>query len=476
MRQQTLIVFLLLLFGLATNAQEPLRLSLSEANDYALEHNLTLKNARLDVEYSDREYKGAIAQGLPQVDATVDYMTYFNYELNFNFGGGGNEVTQDQYEAFLTEAMTQFPGANIQTIMAQGYIDGKVNEVMYGDEESNKIFMGDQSSAQVQVGQLLFSGQYWVGIKTAKLAKKIAEQGLNNSILDVKEAIASSYYMVLVSDRSLEVFQQNIDNLKKIKTHTQKMYEAGMAEQTDVDQISIQVTMLENQQRSMKRALEMSYSLLRFQLGAEPGTQIELTDDIETILGKLKSGEIILPDFNVENNPMYQLTNTQTEISEKMVDMERWSYSPTISGFYSYNYKIMTSGFDMNPNNLAGMTMNIPVFSSGSRKHKLEQAKIQLDQARLNRELIQDQLNMQEQQLRLDLKTALENYNAQKENVTVAKRAFDNTSNKFDQGMVSSLDLTQSNTNYLQAETSLIQSMMSLLQAKLALDKLYNQL
>jgi outer membrane protein TolC len=130
----------------------------------------------------------------------------------------------------------------------------------------------------------------------------------------------------------------------------------------------------------------------------------------------------------------------------------------------------------MNPNNMAGITMNIPVFSSGSRKHKLEQAKIQLDQARFNRELIHDQLQMQEEQLRLDLKTALENYTAQKENVEVAKRAFNSTSNKFDQGLVSSLDLTQSNSNYLQAETSLIQSMMSLLQAKLALDKLYNQL
>jgi len=325
------------------------------------------------------------------------------------------------------------------------------------------------------VGQLLFSGQYWVGIKAARLAKKIAEQGLDNSILDVKEAIASGYYMALVTRQSLDVFRKNIENLQAIREHTRRMYEAGVAEQTDVDQISIQVSMLENTERSMKRALDMSYSLLRFQLGAEPNTPIELTDDLFAFLASVKDFEE-LPGFQLENNVLYQITGTQEAISEKMVDMERWAYSPTLTGFYSYNYKIMRSGFDMNPNHLAGLTMSIPVFSSGSRKHKLEQAKIQYDQARLNRELVENQLVMQEQQLRLDLQTALENYRAQSENVEVAKRAFQNISNKFDQGLVSSLDLTQANSNYLQAETSLIQSMMSLLQAKLSLDKLYNQL
>lgn len=476
MKQQTLIVFLLLLFGIVANAQEKLRLSLNEANDYAMEHNLTLKNARLDIEYSERQLKGAIAQGLPQVDASVDYLTYFNYELVFPFGGGGADISAEDYNQFFSEAMTQFPGANPQTIFAQGYIDGKINELVYGDEESNKILMSDQSTAKVQVGQLLFSGQYWVGIKAAKLGKKIAEQGLNRSILDVKESIASSYYLVLVTERSLNVFQKNIDNLKKIKGHTQKMYEAGVAEQTDVDQISIQVTMLENNQRSMKRALEMSYNLLRFQLGAEAGTEIELTENLDALLNETKKENMILTNFDIDSNVLYQMTSTQEEISEKMVDMERWAYSPTLTGFYSYNYKLLRTPFDMNPNNMAGLSMSIPVFSSGSRKHKLEQAKIQLDQARLNRKLIEDQLQMQEEQLRLDLQTAVENYNSQKENVEVAKRAFTSTSNKFDQGMVSSLDLTQANSNYLQAETSLIQSIMSLMQAKLALDKMYNQL
>ena len=90
--------------------------------------------------------------------------------------------------------------------------------------------------------------------------------------------------------------------------------------------------------------------------------------------------------------------------------------------------------------------------------------------------MVADQLSMQEQQLKMDLNSAIENYELQKETVNVAKRVFDNVNRKFEQGMVSSLELTQSNSNYLQAETNFVQASFTLLQARLALDKLYNKL
>jgi outer membrane protein TolC len=87
-----------------------------------------------------------------------------------------------------------------------------------------------------------------------------------------------------------------------------------------------------------------------------------------------------------------------------------------------------------------------------------------------------DQLNLQENQLKFELRSALENYQTQKENVQVAQRVYDSYFNKYKQGMLSSLDLTQANSNYLQAENNYISSVLKLLQARLALEKLYNTL
>jgi len=90
--------------------------------------------------------------------------------------------------------------------------------------------------------------------------------------------------------------------------------------------------------------------------------------------------------------------------------------------------------------------------------------------------MVSDQLLIQEKQLRYNLVSANEQYVSQKENVEIAERVLDSFENKYNQGMASSLDLTQANNNYLTAQNNYIQALMNLLQTKVAFDKLMNKL
>lgn len=476
MKQQTIIIILFLLITAIAKGQEPLRLSLSEAQDYAIEHNKTLQNAKLDLKVSDLKIKETVAQGLPQVDAGLDFSTYFGYEMAFDFGMSGDYTfTDEQIKTAMDETLAEYPGVNqmdLYKYQAGSAFGSKLSAMI----PSKPIVMRDQLNAKVQIGQLLFNGQYWVGIQTAKLGKKIAEQGIDNSILDVKQNLANSYFMVLVTQKSLEIFEQNIADLRKIENHTRKMVETGIAEQTSLDQITVQVTMLENTKKTMERAVRMGYNLLKFQLGVNPKTEIVLTDSFDKLLSENVASQALTESFNIENNILYQMTETSQKITEKMVKMEQMAYAPTLTGFYAYNQKFFKTDFDMTPKHIAGVSMSIPVFSSGSRKYKVSQAKIKLEQAQINKSMVEDQLTMQEQQLKMDLNSALENYDLQKENVNVAKRVLESVNRKFEQGMVSSLELTQTNSSYLQAETNFVQASFTLIQARLALNKLYNKL
>lgn len=483
MKHSILFITMVLITGLIARGQTSLVLSLNDAQDYAIQNNKALRSEHLDLKISELKVKEAIAQGLPQINAALDYSTFFNYEAEFNFNMGGDvNFTPDQIAGASQRTLEQFPGVpamglnpvtnqDIYNYQAGSYFSNQLSALL----PPTTIKMTDQSTGNIQIGQLIFSGQYWVGIQTAKLGKRITEQGLENSILNIKETVANTYFMILVTKQSLEIFEQNIANLTKIKNHTQNMYEAGILEQTDVDQIAIQLAMLENNQRNIQRGVEMTFNLLRFQLGTEPDAEIVLTETLDQLLLKINPGEKS-QEAMLENNPTLQLMQTQTEISEQLLKMEKMAYAPTISGFYSYNQKFLTTGFDMTPNHMAGVSMSIPVFSSGARKHKVNQAKLQVEQANISKVMVTDQLMMQEKQLQLDLKSAVEDYEAQKENVVVAKRVYENINRKFEQGMVSSLDLTQINSNYLQAESAYIQSTFKLIQAQIALDKLYNEL
>ena len=466
-------------------AQEPaasqeipdqLVLDLPAAIQHAISYNKSLKNARLEVELSERSIWEAISQGLPQVDGTMDYMSYFNYEMQFNFGMGGvPDFGPDDLQQAWDETSAAFPGVTQQDIYnhsAGTYYEGVLQSLL----PPTTIELTDQSTAKLQLSQLIFSGQYIVGIQTARLAQRISEQNYEFNELNIKEGVIGAYYLVLITGESLDILERNVLNLEETLEQTRIMYKSGMAEQTDVDQLQITVNQISDSKNALQRNLELNYNMLRFQLGLEANVDLMLTDSLEMLFTNMQAESILEVPFTMENNVTYQMMQTQEEISKKMVGLEQWNYAPTIAGFYNYNAKILTSGFDMNPNHLVGLNMSVPIFSSGMRKARVDQAKIEYNMAQTNKSILEDQLSLQEKQFKYNLQSSLDNFYTQMENVEVAQRVYDSYRRKFEQGMATSLELTQANTNYLDAEGNYLTAIMDVMSAKLQLDKLMNTL
>ncbi|MEG1736942.1 MAG: TolC family protein [Odoribacter sp.] len=425
MKRGVLLTFIAFCLPCFLQAQEtttaPQSLSLQQAVDFAVEYNKELQASQMNISLRYKMVQEAISQGLPQINGSLDYTTNFNHEI-----------------------------------------------------ASFKAKMPDQSTLGLSVSQLLFNGQWILGIQTSKIAKQMAAQQVDLTKLDIKETVYNSYYTILVCERLMNIIRQNLVNMDKILTHTDNMYKAGTAEITDVDQIRITVGLLKNNLLSMQRTVDVNYNLMRLQLGLQAGTPLTLSDPLDTFLTNGDFLKLSAQQFNLDNNSQYQLMQTQEELQKKMVGLKKWAYAPTITASYSYNYQIK-SGLFSAPHT-AGVTMNIPLFSGLQRKAQLDQEKITLEQTSLNKSLLQDQLYLQEEQYKYTLKNAMEDYNLQKENISVAKKVLDNYQRKYEAGVVSSLDLTQANNNYLQAENNYTSACLTLLQAQTQLEKLYNEL
>lgn len=226
----------------------------------------------------------------------------------------------------------------------------------------------------------------------------------------------------------------------------------------------------------MERNLELNYNMLRMVLGVDPGTQLELTESLDAILAGINRSNLFGTPFNLADNLTYQVMLTQGEMGEKNLSLQKWAYAPSLVGFYNYKKKVLTTAFDLSPNHMAGFTLNVPILSGGARAAQMARARIELDKTRRTQELLAQQLELQRSQLTFSLNSAFDNFQTQKENVDVARRLLASIQNKYQQGMLSSLDLTQANANYLQAENNYIASALELLKSKLELDKLSNQL
>lgn len=465
MRYKLFIIGLLAIFianGINTivaqEGNEPLMLSVEQAKQFALEHNKTLKNSQTDVQISEKQIWAAIAQGLPQIEAGLDYTDYFNYEAEFAFGGGFDAPDID---------FTVLDAGDFQIL---SLLNGMFNA------EPSTIKMDNSSTAKVQVSQLIFSGQYISGIQIAKIAKELAHMNHENSELTIKESVVSVYYLINVTEESLRIIDANLDNLNKTMKQTETMVAAGVAEPLDVDQLLITINMLENTKSQVNRGIELNYNLLRFLLGVSFDTEIVLTESLETLIQDINFENLLNTSLNYDNNITYQMLSLQETMSEKMLSLEKWNYAPTIVGFYSYNEKLLTTDFDLNPNHIAGVSMTIPIFSSGMRRASVQQKELELIKVKTNKEILEDQLTMQEKQYRYDLISAIEQYELQKQNVDVARRVYNKIEIKYNQGVSSSLELTQASSNLLDAENNYISSLMNLLQAKLNYNKLLNNL
>jgi outer membrane protein TolC len=418
---QKIVLALLTVLPVTGKAQQSLALSLEQAKTHAVEYNRTLLKAGISIEDAQESLWQAISAGLPKVDATVDYSNYLGFSMSF----GGQSIA-----------------------------------------------FNPTSNAQLTASQLIFSGSYWVGIEMAKLAKNLAEKNVVKTELEVKENVSLSYYAILLAEQNRDILKQNIDNIRDIHKRTKDMANVGLIEQTDAEQLEVQVMNLDVTLFSLDRQIELAYNMLRLQLGVEPETKISLTGNINEMTDKISLQALLSQEFSLDNNIDFQLLKSQEELQKKQITLNKAAYLPTISGFYSYTYKIKKPAFDMSPANMIGLQANIPIFSSFQRKSKVQQSRIKLKSLQTDIEQVEDQLHIQEKQLRFNLQTAFDQYTLQQKNVEVSKRVFASSRQKHEQGMLSSLDLTTANTNYLQAESGLLAAKNELLKAQTELLKL----
>lgn len=121
-----------------------------------------------------------------------------------------------------------------------------------------------------------------------------------------------------------------------------------------------------------------------------------------------------------------------------------------------------------------GASLSIPIASSSNRWFKHKEAQISLLEQQNTVENTTNALLVQHSQLRYNLASAFESYEAQKQNTEVTQRVFDKTSEKYQQGVASSLDVTNAGTNLISAQSSYVQALMELVTAQIELEKLLN--
>lgn len=434
-------------------------LTLKQAQEYAIKNNANSRNSAIDMEKAKKKIWETTAIGLPQINAQANYQHLFTVP-SLSLGG----------TTFLT---TNLPAGTPITS------DDILNKnVSMGFSPSAPIPLGvkNNTTLDITVSQLIFSGQYIVGLQATRVYYTMTDQTRQKTEIDLKESVANTYTMALVFGQTLNVLAKSLENTDKTLADMQQMYKQGMIENTDVDQIELVSLTLKNAVSSMSRQLDATYDLLKYQIGMPFADKIVLADDLESLTGSVNLEAIAGTQFNLNNNLDYQIFKTSEAISNLNLKLEKSSYLPDLAAVYRHEEMVNAPEFNFNPKDVFGISMNIPIFSSGMRNVKVQQRKLELQQIINTKNDVANGLQLQFINSRNDLITAYEKYQNDKRNIELTKRIYDKTIIKFKEGIASSREITDNLNQYLTAQSNMYSSIMAVISAKNKLDKLNNKL
>jgi len=339
------------------------------------------------------------------------------------------------------------------------------------------------ASAGVQLSQLIFNGSYFVGLKAAKEYLQMSKTQLQQVEQEVKSAIANSYYLVLVSQKNKELMSETIVTMEKLLGDTQAMYEQGYMEDTDVDKLRLLLSDLQTNVLNAENQLKTAMNLMKFNLGMSINDEIELTDNLDVLLLSLDPQGSLDGYFKLENHVTFRLMESQETIGQYQIQLAKMAYLPTVSAFLSAQSNAQRNEFnffDVNekwfPTTLVGLQFAIPIFSSGNRYFKLQQAQLELEKTRNTRMQVNESLVMGAQNSKINLEVAIETYQNKKLSYELAGRIYEKEQIKYKNGVSSSTDLNQSYNQLLESQGTFLGATLDMLNKQLELDKAYSNL
>ncbi|HZX59170.1 MAG TPA: TolC family protein [Mucilaginibacter sp.] len=426
----------------APPANQTRNFSLQDCINYAYQHQDSVLNAALDVKSADYKVRETTGIGLPQISGSASFTDYVKIPT------------------------TLLPGQFF------GQPAGTFVPVQFGVKY--------QSALGLSLTQLLFDGSYLVGLKASRTYKELSQRSYTRSKIDANVNVTKAYYQVLVSDEQVKLLDANINQLKQQVDQTVAENKQGVAEKIDVERLQVQYNNLVTRRENTIRLLALNYQMLKFQMGMPVNAELVLTDKLESV--QLADTPDATMDTTFYHNRIeYSLLETSKKLNELDVANKKANFYPKLklNGNYNSSYQNNTFGslYSTNfPSSYFGLTLDVPIFSSGQRINQLRQSKIAVLKSQNDLDNAKNGFFLQANAAHINYLNSLKSLENQKENQQLAQDVLKVSKIKYQQGVGSSIEVTQAQTALESADNDYIQALYNAMISKVDLDKAYGRI
>jgi outer membrane protein TolC len=438
--------------SLVGSAQQKMALSAKEAVEYARKNNTLVKNALVGVRLQEQTNREITANAFPQVNGS----TSINYSPQVTPQRFPNFIAAATYGVLAQEGVKDGSGATIVSPSDFGFINAA-----FGTKFSN--------SAGIDLQQLLFDGQVFVGLQARNTSMEFARKNVEVTEENIRANIYKIYYQLAAGSNQVNILDANIARLQKLADDTRKLYDAGFAERLDVDKVTVQLNNLQTEKQRVINTIDNGYLGLKALMGMPVKDTLVLTDSIT--YDDIRSGVLDAGLYNYEDRKEYQYAELGMKLNEFNIRRYKLTYLPTVALSSNYNLLRQSDKFGFggpwNPGSGIGLRISVPIFDGFARAARVQTARLQLEQTQ-NR-IAELKLNIdRDVQLAInDYTSALATLETQKRNMELAEKVYGQTKKKYEIGTGSNLEINNADTELRIAQSNYIDALYDGIIAKI---------
>ncbi|TVQ15612.1 MAG: TolC family protein [Bacteroidetes bacterium] len=423
--QSAIISLAIFFFSFTAHSQENGVFSLEQCIETAWENNLQLRQQSLSVDLARQNLLQSRASVYPNFNASASH--------SYSFGRSLDPLTND----FITR--------NVQ---------------------SNNFSVGS--------GVNLFSGfQTQNTIRQNRLELEAGTFDLERSYNDIALMVASAYLQILFNLELVEILSGQLEVTRQQVERTGKLVDAGTLPRGSLLTIQAQLATEELQLINAQNQLELSLLNLSQIMFLPDDTDlsivvpdIEIAPNDETPYTPMQVYRVA-----VQQQPEVKSADLRIQSAERGLAVAKGGHSPQLSMRGSYGTGYSEAFIDFSGNSIPfadqlrenlsttlGLTLSIPVFNNLQTRSSVSRSQINMENTRLQSQIVREQLFQTIQQAHADASAALKRFYATEKNLAALQEAFRYTEQRFNVGMVNTLEYNDAKNRLAAAESELLQS------------------
>ena len=460
-------------------------LTLDDALRIALSENTAVKVADMEIERQKYARKGSYSALFPQVSASGMY----SYALKKQKVYFGSDKTDDDGESSSS-------GGGMAGMMA-----GLMEPIMYyimdlyqatgtpfvpyvpkpsedTQSSSEPIEMGRSHSVNfgINAQMPLVNLQLWESLRLTGDQVELAVEQARESRLGTVASVKQAYYAILFAKEAYDVYNSVYENAVENYRLTEMRYNAQKVSELDLTRAKSNVAAAIPNLYNAENSVELALWQLKAVMGIDLDRNIDIAGTLEDYAGTMFRDIHEASEAGLDGNSQLRQLAQQAEMLSRQIRMQQYAYLPTLAMTFSYSYLTQSDIFNLSqwrwfPSSTIGISLSIPIFSGGQRYHAIKQTRVQADELELQRENAERQLRIGIRQSVGTMDTAMRTYDASKEALASAEKAYDIAVKSYQLGKSTLTDLNNTELVLTQAKLAVSQAVYNFVIAKAGLEQ-----